>query len=188
MRYKEFNPNRVLEKCIPLFWDKSFRGTAISDIVDLTGVNRFSLYEEFGNKEGILLAALELYKTRYSWSNVQILKQTGEVKDLLQKFYMSYLKSQQHEGCFVIHVGMELAEADKDVKQFLEGYMQTIEEHIQQLLLRDNTPEEASFYSRHLIGLFYTSMSFCLIQSDDYRVKHISNGINVILDKSISYA
>ena len=63
MRYKEFNRNSVLEKCIPLFWKNGFRACAISDIVEETGVNRFSLYEEFENKEGILYAALELYRS-----------------------------------------------------------------------------------------------------------------------------
>ena len=64
MRYKEFHKNTVLEKCIPLFWKNGFGACTISDIVRTTGVNRFSLYEEFNNKEGILHNALALYQQR----------------------------------------------------------------------------------------------------------------------------
>ena len=58
MRYKEYNPNSVLEKSIPLFWEHGFGGCAIKEIVEATGVNRFSLYQEFEDKEGILYLSL----------------------------------------------------------------------------------------------------------------------------------
>lgn len=188
MRYKEFSPNAILEKCIIQFWSTGFRGTSIGDVVGLTGVNRFSLYEEFGNKEGLLLAALRLYQERYSWGHIQILSQKGEIEHLLKEFYMSFLKDQKQAGCFVIHVGVELAESDQDVKQFLESYILDIKNQIIQLLERRYTYDEANFYARQLIGLYYTSMSFCLIHSETYRVQHIKNGINVILTKNISHA
>ena len=66
MRYKEFNSNKVLEECISLFWKNSFNGTPMSAIVKQTAVNRFSLYQEFENKQGILYEALKLYRERYA--------------------------------------------------------------------------------------------------------------------------
>ena len=54
MRYKEYHPNRILEKSIELFWTNGVNGCSINDIVEYTGVNRFSLYNEFENKNGIL--------------------------------------------------------------------------------------------------------------------------------------
>lgn len=188
MRYKEFNPNLVLEKCIPQFWKIGFRGTSINDIVKLTGVNRFSLYEEFGSKEGVLLASLKLYNDRYIWEHTQILKQKGDVKSLLEEFYLSFLKNRVQEGCFIVHVAIELAESDPDVKNFLEKWISDLKHQFLQLLARDYGNEESEFYARHLIGLFYTSMSFCLIRSDKYRVQHIHNNINIILNKKNSYA
>ena len=65
MRYKEYNVNRVLEKSMALFWQKGFNGCSVNELVKETGVNRFSLYNEFENKEGILYASLELYRERY---------------------------------------------------------------------------------------------------------------------------
>ena len=68
MRYKEFNRNKVLEDCIQLFWEKGFNSCSISDIVERTKVNRYSLYEEFEDKDGILLQTLILYKKRYTYT------------------------------------------------------------------------------------------------------------------------
>ncbi len=64
MRYKEYNVNSVLKKTIRLFWKRGFRGCSINDLVDETNVNRFSLYHEFSNKEGILYHSLEYYQKK----------------------------------------------------------------------------------------------------------------------------
>ena len=119
MRYKEFNRNRVLEKCIPLFWGNGFRACAISDIVRETSVNRFSLYQEFGNKEGILIATLKLYKERYSSENFNILTKDGRSENILNEFYSSFFDSaNKQDGNFVIHVGVELADTDRGCSGF----------------------------------------------------------------------
>ena len=88
MRPKEFSRNSVLEKCITLFWEEGYTGTGIQKVVARTGVNRYSLYEEFGNKEGILLASLELYKERYV--PLEKLTKSSTVQDALFQFYSSF--------------------------------------------------------------------------------------------------
>ncbi|MEB2786856.1 TetR/AcrR family transcriptional regulator [Algoriphagus persicinus] len=191
MRYKEFNRSRVLEKCIPLFWKNGFNACAISDIVKTTDVNRYSLYEEFGNKEGILHAALELYRERYAEKNLEILNHNRDAITLLRTFYLSFLKHDNpyQEGCFIIHIGTELADRDETVKAILRKYLADIRTLFTDMLQRDGESEEASnFFAKHLVGLFCTSMSFCLIHPDEERLDHINNGIKIILNKNIAYA
>lgn len=191
MRYKEFNRNRVLEKCIPLFWKNGFNACAITDIVKTTDVNRYSLYEEFGNKEGILHAALELYRERYADKNLEILNQNGDTITLLRTFYLSFLKHDNpyQEGCFIIHIGTELADTNNKVNAILRKYLDDIKSLFLELLLRNGESKVASnFFVNHLVGLFCTSMSFCLIHPNEERLDHINNGIKIILNKNIAYA
>ena len=185
MRYKEFSRNGVLEKSIPLFWRNGFRACAISDIVEATRVNRFSLYDEFGNKEGILFATLQLYRDRYSSRNFSLLEKEGSIEVILSDFYLSFFNGDKfQDGCYVIHVGIELADEDEDVRDFLKKYIGEIEVLFTNLLNRDpETKSNSGFYARNLIGLFCTSMSFCLIHSEQERINHINNGIRVILSK-----
>ena len=65
MRPKEFSTGRVLEKCIALFWNSGFKATSFDKIHAATDVNRASYYNEFGSKEGLLAASLDLYFDRY---------------------------------------------------------------------------------------------------------------------------
>ena len=190
MRYKEYNTNSVLEKCIPVFWEKGFRGCSVQEIVKTTGVNRFSLYHEFQNKEGILYSALKLYEERYSKPRFNILKKEGELSAILQEFYLSFLHSKdEFQGCFYIHIGTELADEDAEINNLIKGYLTSLESVlIERLLKEEGIKRNSGFYARHLVGLFCTSMSFCLIHSEIEKKRHISNGIQVILNKKNNYA
>lgn len=190
MRYKEYNVNRVLEKCIQLFWKNGFRGCSVKDIVEETGVNRFSLYHEFDDKNGILYAALQLYQERYCQDKFDILKEEGEPKHVLAKFYSSFLKQENlHLGCFFIHIGTELADTDEKIKMLVKSYLEDIETLISNLLKRNNaTTENADLCARHLTGFFCTIMSFSLIHSEEEREHRIAYGIDLILTKNTSHA
>ena len=111
MRYKEYNKNRVLEKCIKLFWKNGFKGCAISKIVEDTGVNRFSLYEEFNDKNGMLYASLNLYRERHCQDKFDLLKTQEPPAVAIKNFYLSFLNdSNDITGCYFIHIGTELAD------------------------------------------------------------------------------
>ena len=183
MRYKEYNINRVLEKCTILFWDNGFKGCSISDIVEETGVNRFSLYHEFENKEGILYASLKLYRERFCEEKFNFLKSQGKLSDVLKSFYLSFLQeSNTILGCFFIHIGTELADEDEKIKNLVDQYLSEIESLFVSLLQNHSIAlERSKILARHLVGLYCTSMSFCLIHTNEQRNRHIETGINIIL-------
>lgn len=191
MRYKEFNRNFVLEKSIALFWNNSFGGCPISDIVDATNVNRYSLYAEFENKKGILYDALTLYTERYYHPKRAILSQQGNLLDLLSKFFESFLEadSKLPSGCFLIHISTELADQDDRIKDYLNTYLSDLEINFAQLLGRFGySKRDGQFYAQQLVGLFCTVVSFSLIHSPQDRSAMIDRGINVILEKTLAHA
>ena len=191
MRYKEFNTNSVLEKCINLFWRGGFGPCSVKEIVEETGVNRYSLYEEFDNKEGILEASMKLYVDRYAQDNINTLQQEGEIKTILTQFYRSFLKEdiKHPPGCYIIHVATELADHNTEIKEFLDQYLLVIENAFVELFKKNNyQPEEARFYSRHLITLFCYIMVFCVIRTPKEQNRVLSNEIDLILNKKLSHA
>jgi len=186
MRYKEFNTNKVLEDCISLFWQHGFGACSINDIVKKTNVNRFSLYKEFDNKEGILLEALHLYHLRYSASQIAILHQDKPIKEVLTQFYLSYLKdiNGHPPGCFIIHVSTELVDHNNLIKIKLNDYIKQIETALIELFQRNQFSMAVSKkITLRLTGLFCNSMCFCLIQSPEERISYIEMSLDLILNK-----
>lgn len=191
MRYKEFNTNSVLEKCINLFWKGGFGPCSVKDIVDETGVNRYSLYEEFTNKEGILSAAMKLYVSRYAEPNMMLLSYDGDLEDIIQNFYQSFLKENTNHptGCFIVHVATEMADHNEDIKTFLDAYLEQIERAFISLLKREGRNEdESALYARHFVTLFCYIMVFSVIRSSEEQNRVIKNEIKLILSKTVNHA
>ncbi len=61
-RPKSFDPDTVLTKAMGVFWEKGYDAASISDLTAAMGINRFSLYDTFGDKHTLYLKSLESYE------------------------------------------------------------------------------------------------------------------------------
>lgn len=60
-RPRGYERNEVIDKAMELFWRLGYEGAHLAALVEHTGLNRFSLYKEFGGKAGLYEAALERF-------------------------------------------------------------------------------------------------------------------------------
>ncbi len=60
-RPRAFDRDEVLDRAVELFWRKGYEGASLADLTKAMGINPPSLYAAFGNKEGLLKAALDRY-------------------------------------------------------------------------------------------------------------------------------
>ena len=61
-RPRTFDPECVLDIAMRLFWAHGYDGVSISDLTAATGVNRRSLYAEYGSKADLFRAAVRRYQ------------------------------------------------------------------------------------------------------------------------------
>lgn len=61
---RQFDEQAVLKQALDLFWRKGLRATSMLDLAKVTGVQRNSLYNAYGNKETLFLLAFESYAER----------------------------------------------------------------------------------------------------------------------------
>ena len=58
---KQYDRSELLDRAMDLFHRRSFNGTSTAELVEELGVNRKSMYAEFGSKQGLFEAALDHY-------------------------------------------------------------------------------------------------------------------------------
>ena len=63
-RPREFDAEDLLEKAMLAFWEGGLQGTSMRQLEAVTGVKQVSLYNAFGDKEGLFLAVLDRYADR----------------------------------------------------------------------------------------------------------------------------
>lgn len=57
-RIREFNKDEVIDRAMMLFWAQGYEATSIRDLKETMGISSSSMYEVFGDKRGVFLAAL----------------------------------------------------------------------------------------------------------------------------------
>ncbi len=71
-----FDPEKALEAALRVFWRKGYEGTALSDLTEVMGINRPSIYATFGNKEALFRKALDRYSAQRTGYTAEALKES----------------------------------------------------------------------------------------------------------------
>ncbi len=102
-RPKTYDRDAALRRAMNLFWDKGFEGSRLSELVAVAGINRFSLYQEFGGKEGLFEAALELYMQDMAKLAEPLLREPAGTANV-RSYFEGLLDFPLRHGCFAVNV------------------------------------------------------------------------------------
>lgn len=101
-RHKSYDRGAVLDRALKLFWEKGYEGAHLQELVEVTGLNRFSLYKEFGSKEGLFEEAFEKYVGDLG-SLAQFLTRQPRGLDNIRQYLQAVSKYPWHQGCFAVN-------------------------------------------------------------------------------------
>ncbi|MGY4289908.1 AcrR family transcriptional regulator [Bradyrhizobium sp. LM2.7] len=92
-RPREFDAETALDQAMEVFWRHGYEGATIAQLTDAMGINPPSLYACFGNKEGLLKAALDRYtKLRGVWMDEVVAAATA--RDVAERMLMGIADKQ----------------------------------------------------------------------------------------------
>ncbi len=156
---KAFLPEQALEKAMHLFWERGYERTSVEDLVQCTGLGRGSLYNTFGDKHALYLAALDRYSTLYGELLLPGHQQTGTLQEVLTNFFQycidALLNDPAHRGCFLVNANVELAPFDPAVLARVSTAHGRIEKAFYCLLIKAQASGELAWtYDPHQFARF----------------------------------
>ncbi|MEE3624746.1 TetR/AcrR family transcriptional regulator [Nitrospirillum sp. BR 11752] len=83
----------MMDAALKVFMEKGFERTTLGDIVALSGGSRATLYDLFGDKEGLFLAVLEVVTAHISQLMNDIAESCGPPEEVLLQFGTSLLEA-----------------------------------------------------------------------------------------------
>ena len=100
---------RIIDQAMQMFVSQGIKSVRMDDIAQQLGVSKRTLYEMFGDKEGLLYLAMERYseRNRQRWNELTadarnvleaMFMVLGEVMDNLRKFYPAVHDKLMREG------------------------------------------------------------------------------------------
>lgn len=132
-RKKKYDESEVIEKAMVLFWNNGYEGTSTRMLERKMGINQFSIYASFGNKEGLFISCLNLYKQK-----VKVITNKLEASDkpvvAIKQYFYDFLKfsmeNKNAKGCLITNTINELG---FDRNQNITGNAIGFTEHIRGL-------------------------------------------------------
>lgn len=113
-RPKAFDPDVALESAMQVFWRKGYHAASIQDLVEAMNINRFSLYNTFGDKAQLFDQALQRYVDQHMRNKLAILHAEEAGLDAIHNFFrmqVAALSTEQGQrlGCMLFTCASELS-------------------------------------------------------------------------------
>jgi TetR/AcrR family transcriptional repressor of nem operon len=122
-RQREFDKQTVIERAMRLFWERGYEATSIRDLLDVMGISSSSLYEAFGDKRGVFLAALAQF---CEWEQAQISQMAHNapsphvfIEHLFSSIDQILDASNPTQGSLALNTMVEYGTRDPDITQLL---------------------------------------------------------------------
>lgn len=117
-RPREFDADVALDQAMEVFWRHGYEGATIAQLTEAMGINPPSLYACFGNKEGLLKAALDRYtKLRGVWMDGVVAAPTA--REVAERMLMGIAEKQTDPanppGCLLVQGGIACGSGSENV-------------------------------------------------------------------------
>jgi TetR/AcrR family transcriptional repressor of nem operon len=167
-RKKSYDREALIAKAMEVFRDSGFAGTSAERLCEALGVNRFSVYAEFGSKQALFDAALRRYDAEAVERNFGPLEAPDasleEIRALLSFFGSARKSPAWGRGCLLCNTAVEFGPEDPSGAGFVNRYFKRLSAAFESALtnarrngdlLESVDPRrEAGFLTSSVLGMF----------------------------------
>jgi TetR/AcrR family transcriptional regulator, transcriptional repressor for nem operon len=139
-RAKAFDPEAALDRAVELFWRLGYEGTSMAKLLEFMGISRQSLYDTYGDKHRLFLAAIDRYR-----DNVHVQLQamiTGEssplagIRAVFAWVNDAVVETPEHRSCLMANSALELGQRDPEVRERVAEHLRQVEDMFHSTLER----------------------------------------------------
>lgn len=127
----EFEYDEVLDKAMAQFWLEGYEASSVQKLLDVTGINRGTLYNSFGDKDTFFKSCLEKYNAQIK-STIDAtlgnkdLKAANAIEAYFDQALVSLPNKQRVLGCLLVNSVCESINWDKDIQKLLKSSLNVI--------------------------------------------------------------
>jgi len=127
---KQYDRAELLDRAVELFRKNGFNGTSTAELVAELGVNRKSMYAEFGSKQELFEAALEHYDANHLSRVLAPIEATDASIETIQRAFDGYASASEGPfrglGCLMCNTAVERGALDPASGRYVAAYLERI--------------------------------------------------------------
>lgn len=124
-RPRKFDSEKVLDGVLELFWEFGYEATDTDTLCKHTGLSKPSLYNAFGSKEDIFVAAINRYRQTCSVTLFEGLNKADTASEGIRDYFLELAENVAGEGhpagCLITSIAMPLCDRLPKVAAALSG-------------------------------------------------------------------
>ena len=136
---RQFDEEKVLDAVMDAFWRQGYAKTSMAELAAAAGIQRGSLYHAYGDKEDLLLRALDRYAARYGGAARQALKDRDPrqaIEAFLEGHIARMAAPENPAGCLMCQTAMECGGRDPVAGERVRKYFLRTETALRTALKR----------------------------------------------------
>ncbi|WP_282604730.1 TetR/AcrR family transcriptional regulator [Pelagibius sp. Alg239-R121] len=127
---KEKTQQRILHAAASAFWLQSYQAVNVNQVCDLAKVNKATLYQHFGSKEALAVAAItqhferqktEVYEAALSAAPNPIDRLSGIYQRIYQQHLSRYDQGESCAGCPFVNISSEMASSSSVIRDAVDA-------------------------------------------------------------------
>lgn len=134
----QYDKDAVIHQAMMQFWKEGYHRSSVDKLVVATELNKHSLYNGFGGKQGLFTACLSHYIEQQSRPFLAILE-TERGLPAIRQYFGDIQKSMafdQGSGCLMINTVIELGDTDPQVADIISRYYQYLSNLLNKKLIQ----------------------------------------------------
>lgn len=127
---KKYDRDELLQRAVEIFRRQGYNGTSTAELVAELGVNRKSMYSEFGSKQELFEATLEHYNAHHLSRVLAPLEAPDaaieEIRDAFQGYVSAIEGRFRGLGCLMCNTAVERGALDPNSGRHVAAYLERI--------------------------------------------------------------
>jgi len=140
---KSFDTEAALEKAMQVFWAKGYSATSMADLTGAMQINKGSLYNAYGSKEKLFIAAVAKYDLEHRRQMLAKLDAIDDPVEAVSTLFDTFLKQSVTDdllkGCLLVNTALELASHGEAVRDMVTMALNDFEAFFRRLVARAQT-------------------------------------------------
>jgi TetR/AcrR family transcriptional regulator, transcriptional repressor for nem operon len=126
-RPRSFDEEKALEIACRCFWSRGYEATSVRDLSETMGIACPSLYNAYGDKRALFIAALKQYCERSV--SERFTPEPGKlgaaaVRRVIADIVARSLNDPERKGCFIVNTALEVAPHDEEVRSLIATHFE----------------------------------------------------------------
>lgn len=161
-RGRAFDETEVLTKAMHAFRRHGYGGISIKQLERETGLTSGSIYNAYGDKDGLFHAALSHYVDAFVAARIATHAGDGATLDDLEELFLTLFRAPMTDGygCLVTNSAVELGAEGSDTPADVGRALDIVAGGIRSVLARQIGPERAAVEADRLLLLYHGILVF----------------------------